>query len=195
MEARIRLAIDGSKYATPATARDAVEHAGGDLPDDSDTDPLKSRSTRLITTAMLVARDGGDELLEAREDWVREVIRRALAEETDRYSGSNDQTPLPIARRSGRSPLLHLWRRRGLKSDRDALVSIAAQRSSSAGLPAFAAALPMIADQDPRLLKAGMRAAFAGYVWRWHPYNEDGAVCKGASEEEPRQRRACRCRR
>jgi len=41
----------------------------------------------------------------------------------------------------------------------------------------------MIADQDPRLLKAGMRAAFAGYVWRWHPYNEDGAVQKRFEEE------------
>jgi len=181
MEARIRLAIDGSKYATAATARDAVEHAGGDLPDDSDTDPLKSRSTRLITTAMLVARDGDDELLEAREDWVREVIRRALAEETDRYSGSNDR--LHFNRPAlGTLALLHLWRRRGLKSDRDALVSIAVRRDR-AGLPAFAPALPMIADQDPRLLKAGMRAAFAGYVWRWHPYNEDGAVQKRFEEE------------
>ena len=180
-EARIQLAIDGSKYATPATARDAVEHAGGDLPDDSDTDPLKSRSTRLITTAMLVARDGDDELLEAREDWVREVIRRALAEETDRYSGSNDR--LHFNRPAlGTLGLLHLWRRRGLKSDRDALVSVAARRDR-AGLPAFAAALPMIADQDPRLLKAGMRAAFAGYVWRWHPHNEDGAVQKRFEEE------------
>ena len=180
-EARIRLAIDGSKYATPATARDAVEHAGGDLPDDSDTDPLKSRSTRLITTAMLVARDGDDELLEAREDWVREVIRRALAEEADRRSGSNEQ--LRFNRPAlGTLALLHLWRRRGLKSDRDALVSIAARRDR-AGLPAFAAALPMIADQDPRLLKAGMRAAFAGYVWRWHPHNEDRAVQKRFEEE------------
>jgi hypothetical protein len=176
MEARIRLAIDRSEHATSTTARDADEYAGGALPDDSDTDSLKSRSTRLITTAMLVARDGDDELLDAREDWVRDVIRRALAEESDRRSGSNEQ--LRFNRPAlGILALLHLWRRRGLKSDRDALVSIAA-REDRAGLPAFAAALPMIADQDPRLLKAGMRAAFAGYVWRWHPYNEDGTEQK-----------------
>ena len=193
MEARIRLAIDGSRYATPATAGDAVEYAGGDLPDDSDTDPLKSRSTRLITTAMLAARDGDDELLEAREDWVREVIRRALAEEADRRSGSNEQ--LRFNRPAlGTLALLHLWRRRGLKSDRDALVSIAARRDR-AGLPAFAAALPMIADQDPRLLKAGMRAAFAGYVWRWHPYNEDRAVQKRFEGERDSAVRAAVARR
>jgi hypothetical protein len=188
MEARIRLAIDRSEHATPTSARDADEYAGGALPDDSDTDSLKSRSTRLITTAMLVARDGDDELFDAREDWVREVMRRALAEETDRRSGSNEQ--LRFNRPAlGTLALLHLWRRRGLKSDRDALVSIAARRDR-AGLPAFAAALPMIADQDPRLLKAGMRAAFAGYVWRWHPYNEDGTVQKRFEEERDNAVRA-----
>ncbi len=41
MEARIQLAIDGSQHATPETARGAVEHADGDLPDDSDTDSLE----------------------------------------------------------------------------------------------------------------------------------------------------------
>jgi len=180
MEARIQLAIDESEQATPATARDAVEHADGDLPDDSDTDALKSRSTRLITTAMLVARDGDDELLDAHEGWVREVIRRALAEETNRYSGSNDL--LRFNRPAlGALALLHLWRRRGVNSDRDALVSIAARRDCGS-LPAFAAALRMIADKDPRLLKASMRAAFAGYVRR-RPHDENEAVQKRFEEE------------
>ena len=68
MNARLHLAIDSSEHATAATARDAVKHADGDLPDGTDTDSLKSRSTRLITTAMLVARDGEDDLLDAHED-------------------------------------------------------------------------------------------------------------------------------
>ena len=162
MDARIWLAVGGSEHATAATARDAIERANGDLPDDSDTDYLKSRSTRLITTAMLVARDGKDDLLDAHEDWVREVIRRSLAEKRDRHSGSNEM--LRFNRPAlGALALLHLWRRRGLEADRDALVSIAARRDR-AGLPAFSAALPMIADKDSRLLKAAMRAAFAGFV-------------------------------
>lgn len=181
MEARIQLAIDGTEHATSATARDAVEHAGGGLPDDSDTDSLKSRSTRLVATALLVARDGDDELLDKHEEWVRNVIRLALAEEVDRYSGSREN--LRYNRPAlGALALLHLWRRRGLKPDRDALVSTAA-RSDQAGVPAFAAALPMIADKDARLLKAAMRAAFAGYVWRWHPHGEEEAVQKRFEEE------------
>ncbi len=130
---------------------------------------------------MLVARDGDDELLDGHEDWVREVIRRALAEETDRYSGSDEL--LRFNRPAlGTLALLHLWRRRGQKSDRDALVSIAAQRDRG-GLAAFAAALTMIAYKDPRLLKASMRAAFAGCIWCWHPHDEDEAVRKRVEEE------------
>jgi hypothetical protein len=181
MEARIRLAIGGAERATPAIARDAVEHASGGLPDDSDTDSLKSRSTRLVATALLVARDGDDDLLDAHEDWVREVIRLALAEKADRDSASREN--LRYNRPAlGTLALLHLWRRRSLKADRDALVSIAARRDG-AGVRAFAAALPMIADKDARLLKAAMRAAFAGYIWRWHPYDEDKAVQERFEEE------------
>ena len=174
MESRIQLAIDGTEHATSATARDAVEYASGGLPYDSDTDSLKSRSTRLVATALLVARDGDDDLLDAHEDWVREVIRLALTEEADRYSASRDNLRYnhPAL---GTSALLHLWRKRGLKADRDALVSISVRRDG-AGVPAFAAALPMIADKDARLLKAAMRAAFAGYVRRRHAYDEDEAV-------------------
>lgn len=182
MHARIQLAIDASEYATAATARDAIEHANGDLPDASDTDSLKSRSTRLIATAMLVARDGEDDLLDAHEDWVREVIRRSLAEEQNRYSGGSNEMLRFNRPALGTLALLHLWRRRGVKADRDALVSIAARRDR-AGVPAFAAALPMIADEDSRLLKAAMRAAFAGLVWRWHPHDEDEAMQRRFEEE------------
>ncbi|MCO6057979.1 hypothetical protein NG726_15045 [Pseudomonas sp. MOB-449] len=78
-ESRIDLAISGGgEHATAATARDAVAYAGGDLPDDRKTDFLKSRSTRLITTALLVARDDDDALLAAEETWVRQVVAIAL---------------------------------------------------------------------------------------------------------------------
>lgn len=181
MDARIHLAAGGGEHATSETARDAVEHAAGGLPDGTDADNPGSSSARLIRTAMLVARDGDEALLDAHEKWVREVARRALAEKGDRYSGSNDN--LVYNRPAlGALALLHLWRRRGLKSDRDELVSIAA-RLDCAAVPAFAAATAMIAQIDPRLLKAGMRAAFAGVVWRWHRYDEDEELQKAFEAE------------
>ena len=171
MDARIHLAVGRGEHGTPGTARDAVKHAAGDLPDANDADDPGSLSTRLIRTAMLVARDGDDDLLDAHEDWVREVVRRALAEEADPYSGSNEN--LAYNRPAlGALALLHLWLRRGLKPDRNKLALIAARRDHAA-VPAFAAAIAMIVQMDPCLLKAGMRAAFAGAVWRQHRYDEE----------------------
>lgn len=181
MDARIHLAAGGGEHATPETARDAVEYAAGSLPSGTDADDPGSTSTRLIRTALLVARDGDDALLDAQEEWVREVVRRALAEKVGHSTVSNENLGYngPAL---GALALLHLWRRRGLKSDRDELVAIAA-RQDRAAVPAFAAAVAMIAQVDPRLLKAGMRAAFAGTVWRWHRYGEDEKLQKAFEEE------------
>lgn len=174
MDARIQLAIDGGEHATPGTARDAAAFADGGMPDDGDADSLKSRSTRLVATALLVARDGDDDLLGAHEEWVRKVIRRALEEEVDRYSGSDGQLRFNRPALAALA-LLHLWRRGRRTSDRNALLAVGA-RQDRAALPAFAAAAVMIGERDPRLLKSAMRASFAGLTWRWHSHDEDEAV-------------------
>src|SRR3546814_20057458 len=62
IESKIQLAIHDLTHATTAVARESVEFANGELPDDTDSDVLRSRSTRLAATAMLAARDGDDAL-------------------------------------------------------------------------------------------------------------------------------------
>ncbi|RWL59689.1 MAG: hypothetical protein EOR61_04970 [Mesorhizobium sp.] len=172
IEARISLATDGDgEHATASTARDAVEYAEGDLPDDSDTDALKSRSTRLITTALLVARDGDDELLATHERWVRNVILIALDEQSDR--GGVSQNTLRFNRPAiATLALIHLWRRKGSNADRDMLIRLATRKDRSAA-PAFSAGLARILEIEPRLFKAAMRAAFASMTWRWKSYQEE----------------------
>lgn len=172
-DAQISLAVEGGDHATTATARIAVDFADGDLPDDSDTDSLKSRSTRLIATAMLVARDGDDALLDEHEPWVRQVIDLGLAEKSDRVGGSSEH--LRFNRPAlATLALIHLWLRKRSKADRDRLISLAARRDCSASV-AFAAALPQLIELEPRMLKAATRAAFATCRWRWHSYGEDEA--------------------
>src|SRR3546814_5885231 len=84
IESKIQLAIHDLTHATTAVARESVEFANGELPDDTDSDVLRSRSTRLAATAMLAARDGDDALLDEHEDWLREVVRLTLSQEGDK---------------------------------------------------------------------------------------------------------------
>jgi hypothetical protein len=172
IESCIDLAIaGGAEYATAATARDAVAYAGGKLPDDSDTDALKSRSTRLIKTALLVARDGEDGLLATQEAWVRQVVAIALEEHSDRDIGA--EATLRFNRPAiAILTLIHLWARKGNETDRNALILLATRGDHSAP-PAFSAGLARILEIEPKLLKAAMRAAFASMIWRWKNYNED----------------------
>lgn len=182
IEARIHLAAEDPARSSPAVAREAAEHAAGDLPDDTDTDVLKSRSTRLIVTAMLVARDGDEALLDEKEAWVRAVIERALAEESDRHRGSSDM--LRFNRPAlATCALIHLWHRRRQQADRNALIAIAT-RTDRCAPPAFAAALDALIAADPRVLKAAMRAAFGSCRWRWHPWDEDEAEQRAYEREK-----------
>ena len=175
IESRISLAIDGTgQYATSETAGEAVAYAEGGVPDDSDTDSLKSRSTRLITTALLVARDGDEALMETHEAWVRRVIDIALQEKSDRGGGSQDT--LRFNRPAiATLALIHLWARKGSTADRDALVRLATRKDRAAAV-SFSAGLERIVGTDPRLFKAAMRAAFASMTWRWKSYEEEDAA-------------------
>lgn len=170
-ESRISLALEGGEHASAETARMAVDYAEGGLPDDSDTDDLKSRSTRLISTALLVARDGDDALLDAQEAWVRQVINLGLAEQSDRRGGSSDT--LRYNRPAiAMLALIHLWARKRQKADRDAVIRLAT-RGDRIAAPAVSAGLDAMLEVEPRLFKAAMRAAFASMTWRWQGYRDE----------------------
>lgn len=181
IEARIQLAISDPTKGSPDLAREAVEYAAGDLPDHSDTDYLKSRSTRLISTAMLVARDGEDNLLDENEDWVRTVIATALAEEVDRY-GSKERLDYNRPAQ-GICALIHLWHRRRRVEDRDHLLRTIA-RQDQAAVVAMAPAHESIRDADPRLIKAAVRIAFTCCRWRWNPHDEDASTREAYDKEK-----------
>ncbi|MCI5041050.1 MAG: AAA family ATPase [Donghicola eburneus] len=184
IEVRIQLAISDPAKGSPDLAREAVEYAAGELPDFSDTDHLKSRSTRLISTAMLVARDGLDTLLDEHEDWVRTVIATALAEEVDRY-GSKERLDYNRPAQ-GICTLIHLWYRRRRIEDRDQLLRTVA-RQDQAAVVSMAAAHASIRDAEPRLIKAAIRIAFTCCRWRWNPYEEDASTQEAYEEEKAGQ--------
>lgn len=184
IEVRIQLAISDPAKGSPDLAREAVEYAAGDLPDYSDTDYLKSRSTRLISTAMLVARDGDDDLLDEHEDWVRTVIAAALAEDVDHY-GSNERLDFHRPAQ-GICALIHLWRRKRLVADRDHLLQTVTRQDQAAEI-AITAARESINEVSPRLIKAAVRIAFTCCRWRSHPYDEDASTREAYEKERARK--------
>ncbi|WRH61842.1 MAG: hypothetical protein RSE12_15925 [Fuscovulum sp.] len=184
IEVRIQLAISELAKGSPELASEAVEYAAGDLPDYSDTDYLKSRSTRLISTAMLVARDGDDALLDEHEDWVRTVIAAALAEDVDHY-GSNERLDFNRSAQ-GICALIHLWRRRQLVSDRNELLRTVTRQDHAAAI-AITAARECIHEVNPQLIKAALRIAFTSCRWRRHPYDEDKSTRQAYEKEKARQ--------
>ncbi|MEO9256679.1 MAG: ATP-binding protein [Tepidiformaceae bacterium] len=187
IEAKIQLAAHDSARGSSEVAREAAEFANGELPVDSEPDALKSKSTRLAATAMLVARDGDDDLLAKHEEWVRDVAARTLTQDDDYFSRSS--LTITYDRRAlAALALIHLWRRRGLKVDRDALVCAATRRDCCA-VPAFSVALNVIHEAEPRLLKSAMRTAFKASRWRWHFSAEDEADSQTYEREKAEEDR------
>lgn len=185
VESRIDLAVSGGEHASTELARDAIEYANGNLPDGSDTDYLKTRSTRLVKTALLVARDGDDDLLARHEVWVRSVIDWALGEDWDRgESNSRLEYSRPAL---ATCALAHLWRRLLKPTDRNRLLSIAT-RKNGAGLAGFEAAAGALTDIDPRIAKSVIRAALATARWRWNDYDEDEAITQASLEQDETHR-------
>ena len=157
IESKIQLAIHDPSQGSTAIARQSVEFANGELPTAADSDVLHSRATRLAATAVLVARDGDDLLLDEHEQWVRQVITATLAE---KVKGPCTASSALAYNRQALAVLglVHLWRRRRLNVDRNALVRIAARRDGCA-VPAFLVALDVIAECDLRMLKSAVRLA------------------------------------
>lgn len=183
IEAKVKLAISNPAYATADVARESVEFANGELPNDTDSDVLRSRSTHLAATAMLAARDGDEALLDEHEKWVRDVVTKLLLQERDRIKTSSSMlayNPQALAVLA----LIHLWRRRDLPADRDALIR-AASRQDHCAVPAFSATLDTILGTDARLLKSAARVAFTSSRWRHRSWDEDEAeVARYEHEKE-----------
>lgn len=172
IETKILLASKDPARGSAEIARKAAGHAAGSLPDGHDEDDLKTRSTRLVATAMLIARDGDDSLLAEHETWIRTVIDIALAEEVAPYVSGTilgfNRPGMAIC------ALVHLWHRRRLVTDRDRIVAVVT-RGDMAAIPAFIVAQVAINDTDPRMIKSAIRIAFARCRYRWHSYDEDPA--------------------
>lgn len=167
IEMRVLRATDDAAKGSAELARKAVTYARCAALEEDDA---RMRSTRLAAIAMLAARDGDDALLDEQEAWIRNVIARSLAGKKDRFGARDSLTYNRPALAT--LALIHLWRRKGLTTDRNQLLALACRDDRSA-VPAFLAARDIVGAIDARVIKSVIRIGFQASRWRWHPWDEE----------------------
>lgn len=165
IDAAIQNALENAQRSCPELAEQAVAYSKRLEASDAPEDAIGSRTNAVVSTAMLVARDGADALLDEHEAWVRGVFASVFAS-TDRdvARGMRDGirfNPVAIATLG----LIHLWRRRRSAADRDLLLELAGREAAEAA-QGFGAGLEILREIDQRLIPAALRCALSAQI---HP--------------------------
>ena len=164
IDVAIQKALEDSERSSAELAEHAVAYAKRlETAAHTPEDVLHSRTNAIVSAAMIVARDGADQLLDVEEDWVRQVFSR-IFERHDQYIGTGTRdgirfNPVAIATLG----LVHLWRRYGRVADRDALLNLAGRDIAEAA-PGFGSGLQTIWKIDRRLVGALLRCAFTAQI-------------------------------
>jgi hypothetical protein len=191
MKASITIAMNSPKRSSVAFAASAIEWArkqpinvtrsnAGDEEHDSQR---SIRNETLVTAAMIAVRDGGPQLIEKHEDWIRATLIGALKGEADpvhRARAGLQFNPIAIA---FLGVVLLLKNRLVIHDIRTLLTS--AGDDNPAAAHGFAACAALLADIDERLPRAVLRCAFAACTrphreWRTSEahYNARVELCR-----------------
>ncbi|MGY0791979.1 hypothetical protein ACW7BJ_21635 [Azospirillum argentinense] len=179
IDAAIQNALEDRERSNPELAMRAVEYAKR-LESAADTpgDVLRSRTTVIVSAAMITVRDGTDQFLDEHEGWVRGVFAKVFAaNEHDVGSSMRDGirfNSVAIATFG----LIHLWLRRHREADRDALLDIAGRDTAEAA-QGFGAGLEIVRELDRRVIPAALRCALAAQArptHKWDDTEENKAV-------------------
>ena len=165
IDASIQSALEDSARSSPELAEHAVDYAKrlSALLSDTPEDFLRSRKNAIVSSAMILTRDGSDTLLDRHEGWARDVFTQAFAS-TDDNSGSRMRKGIrfnPVAIAS--LGIIHLYRRRGREADRNVLLELAGRYDPYAA-QGFGAGLASLRGIDPRLIPALLRCAMVAQI-------------------------------
>lgn len=189
IEAAIQNVLENRERSSPELAIHAVAYAKRlESAADTPEDVLRSRTTAIVSAAMITVRDGADQLLDEHEGWVRGVFAKAFAaNEHDVGSSMRDGirfNSVAIATFG----LIYLWLRRGREADRDALLDIAGRDAAEAA-QGFGAGLEIVRDLDRRVIPAVLRCALAAQIRPMHKW-DDPEENKAAEYARYRERMA-----
>jgi hypothetical protein len=164
IDTAIQNALENSESSSAELAEHAVAYANRlETAADVPVDFLKSRTTSIVSAAMIVARDGDDQLLIEHEQWVRGAFQKAF-EASDHDIGSSMRDGIRFNRVAiATLGLIHLWRRRGGLADRASLLEVAGRDTAEAA-QGFGAGLEVICQIDRRMVRALLRCALAAQI-------------------------------
>lgn len=161
----IQTVLEKPERSSTELAERAVAYAKRLQSEDAPEDALGSLTNATVSAAMMVARDGSDQLLEEHEGWVRSVFTHVFAETEVKDARSMRDgirhNPIAIATLG----VIHLRRRRRLDADLDQLLVLAALASTEAA-QGFGAGVESLRKSDPKLIPAILRCAFSAQI---HP--------------------------
>jgi len=164
IEAAVQNRLEARAQSVPELVEHAVAYAKRlEVTANTPEDARSSRANTVVAAALLVVRDGAEQLFEAHEDWVRAVF-------TNAFEASGRQVGIWLLHGIRFNPVgiatlgaIHLWRRRGRDADRDVLLELAG-RDTAAAAQGFGAGLDVIRETDRRLLAAILRCALTAQV-------------------------------
>lgn len=197
IDAAIQVVLDDSDRSSPDLVKRMVDYAKRlkIKVEESEEDDLRSRTHTIVSAAMIAARDSSDEFLGENEDWIREIFSDAFAIEDRTGVASIRQgiryNPVAIATLG----LIHLWRRKGQASDRDALLVLAGRDTPEAA-QGFGAGLAVIRNLDQRIIPAVIRCALTAQIKstrRWDASDEERASDRERHAERVAKAIAAEC--
>lgn len=188
IDAAIQNALENAERSGPELAEQAVAYAKRLEASGAPEDAIGSRTNTVVSTAMMVARDGADALLDEHEPWVRGVFASVFAS-TDRDVARSMRNgirfnPVAIATLG----FIHLWRRRRSAADRDLLLELAGHETAEAA-QGFGAGLDILCEIDQRLIPAALRCALSAQIHptgRWDDPEEKKAARQAQYHERVR---------
>lgn len=172
IELAIQSVLENKERSSPELAVHAVAYAkrlesAADAPEDS----LRSRTTAIVSAAMIAVRDGTDLFLDEHEGWVRRVFEKAFAAKEPNVGSSMREGIRFNSVAIAALGLIHLWQRRGKEADRDALLDIAGRDTAEAA-QGFGSGLKIIRGLDRRVVPAALRCALAAQIKPTHRWND-----------------------
>ena len=164
MQAFLHEAVENPSASSPDMAKKAAEWTKRPVPlaDTDEEQEARLRNLAMVAAAVIVVRDGDNELLVHYREWARGVLLQHLAGNEDRRSGHSLRfNPAAMAFVG----VAHLLRRQADEGDLQALLEAAGRDDFSAAF-GFQAVAEALAEIDERVPRALLRIALAARI---HP--------------------------